>query len=369
MSRTFSIDDLDKPLVDVYQSPSDESPKSSRRAILVAGVALAVLVVSQIWLTSQYVDPPSPSGGAAATDKPAAFAGSARILEPIQPLTPVNFDVHAAAIGEKLFHDERLSGDETISCASCHQLKSGGDDGVPLSRGVGGRLGSVNAPTVLNAALHFRLFWDGRAATLEEQVDGPLLDEREMASTWAHVLEVIRYDREYRGLFAAVYDGEISQRTVRSSIAEFERSLVTVGGRFDRWLMGDDDAISPEELRGYELFKEYQCVSCHQGAAVGGNMYQRLGVMREYFALRRQELPSDLGRFNQTGDERDRYALKVPSLRNVAETAPYFHDGSTATLEEAVRAMIEYQLGKTVVESDVKRIVAFLRTLSGDGDK
>lgn len=292
---------------------------------------------------------------------------SKRPGEPVQPIVPVaDLDPEVVALGRRLFSDARLSGDGTISCASCHLLANGGDDDRQASIGIGGQMGEVNAPTVLNSVFNFRQFWDGRAATLENQVDGPIESPAEMGSTWEHVLEVLRSDPSYVMAFQSAFQDDVRPEHVRHAISTFEASLTTPNSRFDQWLRGEDAALTERELRGYQLFKEYQCISCHQGVNLGGTMYQRLGVMSDYFTRTRKERSSDLGRFNTTGNELDRHVFRVPGLRNVAVTAPYFHDGSAKTLSDAVRVMIEHQLGREVDDADVELIADFLETLSGD---
>lgn len=299
-----------------------------------------------------------------------AATDGARSLPAQEPITPIplrqELDAGKVALGRALFHDLRLSRDNTVSCASCHQLAAGGDDGRTLPVGIGAAIGVVNTPTVLNSGLNFVQFWDGRALTLEEQIDGPINNPNELGSDWPTVLSRLRSDEGYRELFSALYPEGITRVTVRESIATFERSLLTPNSRFDRYLRGDLDAITQQELQGYQHFKGYGCISCHQGVAVGGNMYERMGIVHDYFAERGTITEADYGRFNVTGLEEDRFEFKVPGLRNVALTAPYFHDGSASTLEEAVRTMARYQLGRSLPEDDIGAIVAFLRTLTGE---
>ncbi len=286
--------------------------------------------------------------------------------EPIQPIplsVPVNEGL--ADLGRRLFHDRRLSLDETISCADCHEMAKAGQDGRRVSVGIEGKTGRRNAPTVFNSRYNFRQFWDGRAATLEEQVDGPLQDPSEMGATWDLVLHRLRADATYVADFNARFPDGITAPNVRTAIATFERSLITPNSRFDRWLRGDDQALTPIELKGYQLFKRLGCVACHQGRNVGGNLYQHFGVLRAPPESPTNE-PVDLGRFHVTQKEVDRFKFKVPSLRNVERTAPYFHDGSVPTLDEAVRVMLEYQVGRSGNEAEVAAIVAFLKTLTGD---
>ena len=287
-------------------------------------------------------------------------------LEPVRPLPlTTQLDPQKVALGQRLFHDTRLSRDATVSCASCHDLTAGGDDGRAVSAGVGGALGDVNAPTVFNSGFNFVQFWDGRAGTLEEQVNGPITHPREMGTDWPTVEMRLRGIPGYVADFERLYDDGVTARNIRDAIASFERSLVTADSRFDRYLNGDTFAITVEEREGYAFFKSFGCVSCHQGVNVGGNMFQKFGIMLADRDADEPENPSDLGRFNVTGRQEDRHVFKVPSLRNVELTAPYFHDGSAPDLPLAVRVMAEMQLGQQLTERQVSRIVAFLKTLTG----
>ena len=287
--------------------------------------------------------------------------------EPLEPLpTRVDVDTAKAALGERLFHDPILAKDGTISCASCHDLATGGDDGRVVSEGVDGTRGMVNSPTVFNVRYNIAQFWDGRAETLEEQIDGPIQNEIEMANLWPEVVTRLEEHDEYPRLFNAVYPGQpIARDNVKNAIAEFMRSLITPNSRFDQWLNGDEHALSDLEKEGYKLFKAYGCASCHQGRNVGGNMFQIFGVLNDYFGRRGNITRADMGRFNVTGNEEDRHAFKVPSLRMAVHTAPYLHDGSAKTLRDAVDAMFEFQLGRTAPDSDKDAIVAFIKTLAG----
>ncbi len=278
---------------------------------------------------------------------------------------PNDLDPARVALGERLFHDTRLSHDDTVSCAHCHPLDRGGADGLPHSVGIGGQVGSINAPTVFNSALNFAQFWDGRAPTLEDQVNGPVNNPVEMGSNWPEVLGKLRADSSYVEQFGRIYPDGITAANVRDAIATFERSLNTPGSAFDRWLQGDPSAITDRQQRGYRLFLSYGCVACHQGAALGGNMYERIGVFEPYPPEGVPVRPADLGRFNVTGVEEHRFEFKVPGLRNVALTAPYFHDGSAATLEQAVLVMGRHQLGVDIPDDDVRDIAEFLRSLTG----
>ena len=292
---------------------------------------------------------------------------AAPLNEPVQPLPDVSelkLDPAKVELGQRLFHDPRLSGDNTVSCASCHSLHTGGVDQMPVSVGIGGAKGPINAPTVFNSGFSFRQFWDGRADTLETQAEGPVHNPLEMGSNWDEVLGKLKQDADYPQAFAALYSDGITGKNITDAIAAFERSLVTPS-RFDAYLKGDDSAISADEKKGYELFKNYGCVACHQGRNIGGNMYQYFGVLGNYFEDRGNITEADYGRYNVTGKDEDKFMFKVPSLRNIALTAPYFHDGSAKTLEDAVGVMIKYQLGRLVPDEDKALIVKFLHTLTG----
>ena len=306
------------------------------------------------------------SSEASASDPDPNALRMPRTREPIKPIEEIDVDPEKVVLGRALFHDPRLSKDNTTACASCHDLANGGDDGLRVSVGVGGKAGTINSPTVFNVGLNFKQFWDGRADTLEEQIDGPLQSELELGSLWPEVLAKLYAHESYPARFSALYPDGITQKNAKNALAEFMKSLTTPNSRFDQWLRGDDDALTPLEERGYTLFKLYGCVSCHQGANVGGNMFQVFGVLNNYFQKRGNVTDADLGRYNVTGDPLDRHVFKVPSLRMVALTAPYLHDGSAATLREALDAMFEFQLGRSAPDADKEAIVAFLKTLPGD---
>ena len=286
--------------------------------------------------------------------------------EAITPIAEIaGLDQEKIRLGRQLFMDPILSRDGSISCASCHDLDTGGDDGRPRSIGIDGQTTLTNAPTVLNAALNFAQFWDGRSKSLEDQIDGPLNSANEMDMSWPEALRRLSDNETYKQAFDAIYADGITAPNVKDAIAEFERSLITPGARFDRYLQGDDAALNEKERRGYRLFSNFGCISCHQGRNIGGNLYQKLGIVRPYFDGKNDLEVANLGRFNVTGEEADRYVFKVPSLRNVSETAPYFHDGSIATLEDAIAIMSFYQLGRTPDATAIDDIAAFLRTLTG----
>ena len=289
--------------------------------------------------------------------------------EPIRPVPlTVNVDPAKAALGRQLFYDNRLSADQSVSCASCHNLNEGGADNRIVSIGAYGVKGHINTLTVFNAVNNFALFWDGRVSTLEEQLDSPLLSAVEMANNWQTIIARLQADPDYRRQFGAVYSDGITETNIREAIVAFERTLITPNARFDRYLRGDARALTDSEKKGYQLFKDYGCVACHQGVNVGGNMYQVFGIAEDYFINRGYVTKADLGRYNVTGNEIDRHRFRVPSLRNVALTPPYFHDGSVDTLEQAVYLMARYQLGRNISPQDNALIVEFLHTLTGEFD-
>ena len=292
-----------------------------------------------------------------------------RAGEPIRPILPAeNIDMAKAKLGFKLFHDGRLSLDNSVSCASCHKLSTGGVDNHQYSHGVQDQLGGVNAPTVYNAVYNFVQFWDGRARTLAEQAAGPPLNPVEMASTsFDEIIAKLTLDKALTAEFESIYPEGITEATITNAIEEFERTLVTPNSAFDKWLMGDDNALTAQELRGYELFKENSCATCHIGANLGGETYELMGLRRHYFEERGLDLTEeDNGRYKQTKEERDRHRFKVPGLRNLELTWPYYHDGTRATMEEAVRDMALYQCDTKLNEGEINDIVAFLRTLTGE---
>ena len=289
-------------------------------------------------------------------------------LEPIQPLPEeIALNEKIVALGKRLYHDTRLSGDDTVSCATCHDLAKGGTDQAATSTGIGGAIGPINAPTTYNSGLIIRQFWDGRAADLEEQAAGPVHNPIEMGSNWDQVIPKLEDDPAYVQTFAELYpDQGITGDTIVNAIAVFEQSLITPNSRFDRFLRGDEEAISEEELRGYELFKSIGCANCHVGAAVGGQSFERMGLKEDYFADRGNIQEVDAGQFNFTGEEKDRFKFKVPTLRNIAVTFPYFHDGRTDNLKDAVMIMSKYQEGRQLSDEELDLIVAFLKTLTGE---
>nr|WP_260627520.1 cytochrome c peroxidase [Pseudomonas protegens] len=296
----------------------------------------------------------------------AAPAFPAPLDEPLKPLPAVPvLDPQRVELGRRLFNEPRLSLDHSLSCASCHRLDQGGADAQVKSLGIKGQRSQVNTPSVFNAALNFRQFWDGRVDTLQAQIDNVVQSPTEMGNNWPNLLRPLNADASYRQAFGALYPDAITAANVQDALTSYERTLLSAGSRFDQYLQGNTEILSQEEKYGYQRFKDYGCIACHQGVNIGGNMFQKFGVMNDYFADRGNPTDADLGRFLITGDEQDRNVFKVPSLRNVAVTAPYFHDGSATTLEQAVEVMFKYQLGRTPNPQDTRLIVKFLQTLTG----
>jgi cytochrome c peroxidase len=295
-----------------------------------------------------------------------ASVAAEELDEPIRPLpNDLKFDTAKVELGRKLFIDARLSQDNAVSCASCHDFSRGGADPRPRSVGVRGEIGGANAPSVFNTGLNFRQTWNGSGVSLEDFLERLIKNPKVFDSNWNDVVAKLRQDGDLSRQFESVYGAGITSKAAIDAIATYVRSLMTPS-RFDRYLRGDAGAVSTEELQGYARFKSYGCVACHQGVNVGGNMFQKFGVMGDYFAQRGNITPADLGRYNVTKRESDRFVFKVPSLRNVELTAPYFHDGSAATLEAAVEVMFRYQLGRDAPPEDKALIVKFLKTLTGE---
>jgi cytochrome c peroxidase len=267
-----------------------------------------------------------------------------------EPITPIpampTLDPRRLLLGERLFNDRRLSGDDTHSCSSCHDVGTNGASANAHDMTPQGQPLPLNTPTVFNAGLNYRLNWAGSFRSLEEQAKQTLRNPAIMASSADEVVGKLRADPEAVRQFRGAYGRDPDVASLLDAIATYERALVTPGSRFDRWLAGDVAAITPEELSGYQLFKSLGCIACHQGVNVGGNLYQRHGIFRP------------LG-------SPEPVLVRVPSLRNVATTAPYFHDGSAATLPEAVKAMGLAQLDSELTDQQIAAIVAFLQTLTG----
>lgn len=306
---------------------------------------------------------------------PSPLAAPEFANEPVRPLPDsIAYDVRKAALGKVLYNDTRLSADGTVSCATCHNLDMGGVDNKRYSEGIGGQLGGVNAPTVYNACFNFVQFWDGRAATLAEQAGGPPLNPVEMGcSSFDEIVARLSDDKAFAKDFTAVYPEGLSQATITDAIAEYEKTLVTPNSAFDRYLRGEKDAMTAEQVEGYALFKEYNCATCHAGVNMGGLTYELMGQRDNYFEDRELTLKSGLtdgdnGRWAQTKVERDRYRFKTPTLRNVALTWPYYHDGSVNTLDEAVKKMAKFQVGREMSDDECGKVVSYIGALTGQFD-
>jgi cytochrome c peroxidase len=293
-------------------------------------------------------------GGVSAIDEP---------IRPIAAAAPANPAL--VELGKKLFFDPRLSKSGFISCNSCHNLSMGGSDNLKSSIGHNWQKGPINAPTVLNSSMNVAQFWDGRAKDLQAQAGGPIANPGEMAFSHGLAVSMLQTIPGYVAEFKKVFGTEkVTIEEVTKAIAAFEETLVTPNSRFDAWLKGDKKALTDKELAGYKLFKEGGCVACHNGPAVGGNSFQKMGVVEPYKASSPAE-----GRVAVTGKDADRFNFKVPTLRNVEMTYPYFHDGAANTLPEAVDTMARIQLGKKFTPDENAKVVAFLKTLTGDQPK
>jgi len=266
-------------------------------------------------------------------------------------------------LGRQLYYETRISKGGKMSCNSCHVLDKYGNDNLPFSPGHEGKLGGRSSPSVYNAALHIAQFWDGRAPSVEEQAKGPVLNPVEMgAPSEAFVIQVLKSMPGYVEGFKAAFPGEtdpVNYNNFGKAVGAFERKLLTPS-KWDAFLKGNKEALSAEEKKGFATFAKTGCVTCHNGVAVGGMMYQKLGLVKAWPDLK------DNGRADITKSDGEKFFFKVPSLRNITETAPYLHDGSVKTLDEMVKRMAEYQLGKMLSEEEVASIITFLKALKGD---
>lgn len=282
-----------------------------------------------------------------------------RMITPLP--TSIPYDKEKAMLGKQLYMDTSLSKDGKVSCNTCHDLKKYGVDNEIFSIGADGVLDEpFNSPTTFNSVFNFVQFWDGKAKNLADQAKNPFINPKEMAlKDEAEVVKRVEANAKYKASFDKIY-GEITMQNITDAIAEFEKTLITPNSPFDRYLNGDENAISSQAKRGWEAFKSNGCVACHQGQNVGGTMYQKIGIFEPY---PNQE---NLGRYEITKIESDKMVFKVPSLRNVAKTAPYYHDGSIPTLDACVQFMAYYQLGRFLDQQTVDDIVAFLESLTGE---
>lgn len=288
--------------------------------------------------------------------------------EPLQALPKsIPTDAKKVALGETLFNDKRLSGDNTLACVNCHALDKAGTDNLRFAEGVRKQFGDINAPTVFNAAFNVKQFWNGRAADLQEQAGGPPFNPIEMDSKdWAQIIAKLQQDPELTAAFVAVYPAGWTGDNITDAIAEYEKTLITPNSRFDKWLMGDTKALTANEVEGYNRFKAYRCASCHVGKSVGGQSFEYMDLKKDYFADRGNPLGSDEGLKGFTKVDSDLHKFKVPNLRNIELTAPYMHDGTVTNLDEAVRIMGVYLSGMDIPKGDRDLIVGFLRSLTGE---
>ncbi len=336
-----------------------------------AGLAAMALVFAAV-VAPPAGSPPWPNDDVsdAGVVTPASGPPAAAPVDPNQAILPLVAaapdDPRKVALGRELFADTALSGDNTVSCASCHDLASAGVDGRPRAVGRDGAPLDFNTPSVYNSSLNVAYSWAGAAATLEDQIDVAVLHPAEFGTTWPALLDAVRGVPRYQATFRQIYPAGVTVASVKDAIATFVRSLVVTGAPLDRFLFGDTSALSTQQLRGLRTFTDLGCAACHQGRNVGGNLYQTMGIFDDYFADRGEVTEADLGRYNVTGDPADRHVFRVPSLRNVALTAPYLHDGSVPTLPRMIRIMARYQLGRDVTEAQVADIEAFLTALTGD---
>ena len=293
----------------------------------------------------------------------AAISTAAMAQEPIQIIEPAKITApKKVKLGKMLFFEPRLSKSGFISCNSCHNLSLGGVDALPTSIGHNWQQGPINSPTVLNAEYGLAQFWDGRAKDLQAQAGGPIANPGEMGYTHELAVLTVNSMPAYQEKFAAIYGKDaVNIDNITDAIAEFEKTLVTPNSPFDLYLQGDKSAISAEVKSGYQLFKDKGCTSCHNGPAVGGTMYMKMGLVKPFHTKNPAQ-----GRKAVTGNEADKFVFKVPTLRNIELTYPYFHDGATWTLEEAVNTMAEIQLGQELTAAETKEMVAFLKSLTGE---
>lgn len=289
--------------------------------------------------------------------------------EPVQPIPDsIETDKRKVNLGKILYYSTLLSADNTLSCSSCHDLRKGGTDNKAFSVGYQGQIGGINAPTVFNAYFNFVQFWDGRAKDLAAQAAGPPLNPIEMASKdFEEISNKLAKNPEIEKAFKEIYPDGINEKNICNAIAEFEKTLITPNCPFDRYLKGDDTAISDNAKKGYDLFKKYNCATCHGGINFGGQSYELLGLKQDYFRNRGTEMTEeDYGRGKHEESVYYNHRFKTPTLRNITLTAPYFHDASQSTVKDAVNAMMKYEVGSTLTDNELDLITEFLETLTGE---
>lgn len=287
--------------------------------------------------------------------------------QPIKPIPlPEKAEPEIISFGRQLYMDNLFSKNLSMSCNTCHSIKRSGTDNLPKHIGLNGTIGSVNTPTVFNSSLNFRQFWDGRAKTLEDVINDHLQDPTVFDNNWQTVVDRVKKDKTLSQSYKKLYNGEITANNIQEALTIYLKNLLTPEAPFDRYLNGDNNALSEDAKKGFQLFKSYGCITCHQGVNVGGNIFEKMGVYKDFFSDPKRIIKkTDLGYYNVTGKEEDKFVFKVPSLRNVALSAPYFHDGSANTLEDAIQIMGVYQIGQPVQLYDIPLIVKFLESLTG----
>ncbi|WP_219893400.1 cytochrome-c peroxidase [Aquisediminimonas profunda] len=337
-------------------------------------IALTIVSMSALALASCQSPSPEDESGALASTNDALILAAREQFKPIPDgpgnVAGIKATPELVELGSMLYSDPRLSASHSIACAACHSMGLGGADARPTSLGHRWQHGGRNAPTVLNAVYNTAQFWDGRAKDLTEQAGGPISNPIEMAMPSEQVIPMLKSIPGYAGLFARAFPSgkdPIRMANVQAAIAAYEATLVTPNAPFDHFLKGDAQALKQAERRGLKSFIDNGCAACHSGMNLGGGMYAKFGVASPPPA----ELlpPGDLGRFAITKNEADRYSYKVPTLRNIALTAPYFHTGKVWDLNEAVAIMANTQLGKTLPQQEVSDIVTFLKSLTGEQPK
>jgi len=288
-------------------------------------------------------------------------------IEPVLPI-PITIEVDArkVSLGEKIFDDESLSSNGDFACRSCHYPDKGGADQKKLSLAINGKYRTRNTPSIYNVGLLSLLNWAGSHTDLGDQAEAIIKSKQGLATDWNTLISRMKQSPDYVKDFSNSYQNSITSESIKDAIAEYMRSLITPNARFDQYLRGNTNALNAEEKSGYRLFKSSGCASCHQGVNLGGNMYSPFGVFGNYVEDRGNITKADLGRYNITGNEADKYVFRVPSLRNIALTNPYLHDGSIDTLKESVIVMSRYMLGRKLSEQDADLIVKFLHTLTGE---
>lgn len=325
---------------------------------------LLALMAIGLWSCNQAPQKPAADKFPGLLEKAkASFSPLNKVADnPDNPIT-----AEKVALGQALYFDNRLSKENHISCNSCHNLATYGVDNQPTSLGDGGERGGRNSPTVLNAAYHFVQFWDGRAKDVEEQAGGPIMNPVEMSMPdQEFVINRLRGIKGYQDMFAKAFPGEsqpINYGNIEKAIAAFERKLITPS-RFDEYLGGNDAAITDPEKKGLQTFIDVGCTACHSGSVLGGQMYQKFGLAGNYWDFT-HSTKIDNGRFMVTNNEADKYLFKVPSLRNIEKTHPFFHDGSITDLGEAVKIIAKLQLNKDLTPEQVTDIVTFMKSLTG----